>query len=128
MSLNSYLNAFLALLEDRPEHARQLFGQLPHRVTAADLATIRGRIEQAKQNVRCQGVKEAFRLVCNESFKLEYTPPAVEELDPDIPLNGEDLRAAYLQGVSDVEAILAEAIRVCEETEKKLGPQGTRLP
>jgi hypothetical protein len=115
MSLNTHLNAFLALLEDRPEAARAAFGSLPQRVSGGDLATIQGRIQQAGENIKCKAIKEAIRMAWGQTLKLSApTPQEVEKSN----ISVED---AYIKGVQDVESIFAAILKTCEETEKKLG-------
>jgi hypothetical protein len=127
MSLNTDLNIFLALLEDRPEAAKNILGSLPHRVSSTELTKIQGRIEQARENIKCQAVKGALRLAFNDILKInakEFVHSSTSEMDS-AGLTPEDV---FLQGVEAVEGILTKLIETCEDTEKKLGPPVEVLP
>jgi hypothetical protein len=128
MSLNTNLNAFLAILENRPEVARQVMGSLPRRVDTAEMSTIYGRIQQAGENLKCRGIKDAVRAIWNETLRLKYEEPLKEGFSQEEVDAWVDQEEAFLKGVQAVEEILGRVLKTCEETEKSLGPQAEVLP
>jgi hypothetical protein len=105
VSINTALNAFLAILEERPESAREQFGSLPDKISAAEIATIQGRIQQALQNIRSEAVVAAVRHMYGETLRL-----------------GQGKDEAFLEGVQAVEEIMARTIECCEDVQKIVGP------
>lgn len=111
---NAALNAFLAVLEERPEDARQMFGSLPERVPPHELANIHGRIRQAAENIKCDAIKEAIRKIWDQTLRLQS-----RHADGPVPA----VENAFYEGVQAVEEILAEVLKTCESTRKQLGPR-----
>jgi hypothetical protein len=121
MKDNTALNGFLALIEGRDETAREMLYQAGIR---RDIGTVYGRIQQTVENIKARAVRDAVRKIYRDTLRLQPKHQTPNEVD----LGDIDLDEAYLEGVQDVEAILAEVLKKYEEEEKHVGPQTTVVP
>jgi hypothetical protein len=107
MGDNTTLNALLALMEGRPELARAFLRSPSSNI--GDANALQMRVYRAMEILKCQAVKSALREILRSTSRII-----------DVSEDTQQTKDAYLQGISDVEEILAKAIFKAEEVERDL--------